>query len=108
MQVVVGRLRALNLETLSFMFEAVAADDSLTEEATLSFEHKEALVQCNECNNTWTISPKDLNAGSKQLLHYSGVVEGMDLTCPECDSSDYSIQEGRELFISRIEAEKRE
>ncbi len=105
-RIVVGQLRALNLETLSFIFEAIASEDPLTEETTLEFKEKKGRVKCKNCGHEWMLQPEDLGSGSRSLLHYSGVVTGFQLTCQNCGAQDFEIIAGKELYISEIEAER--
>lgn len=103
-KVVVGELRTLNLETLTFIFESISADTPLLKEASLEFVEHAAKVKCNKCGHTWDLKPEELDPGLKQTLHYSGLSGSLQLTCPNCKASDFTIKEGRELYVSEIEA----
>lgn len=101
-----GRLRAIHLETLSFAFEAISSDP-LTEETALEFEQKDPKIKCKECDNEWTVKVNELDGKSKEMLHFSGILNASDtLTCPECGKKKFKILKGRELYISEIEAKK--
>lgn len=101
-----GGLRAINLETLSFAFEAMSSDP-LTEETSLEFERKDPKIKCEECDNEWIVNVNELDERNREMLHFSGVLGANDaLTCPECGKQNFKIIKGRELYVSEIEAKK--
>lgn len=79
----VGKLSAIVVDSLRFCFEAVARDTPL-EGARLRITEVPVQAVCNACRKAWTI-------------------EGPAFACPACDSGDITLLSGRELDIESIE-----
>lgn len=79
----VGRLSAVVVESLRFWFEIVARDTPLSG-AELNIEEIPVVVRCNKCNKEWT-------------------VDRPVFICKECNGGSIEILSGRELDIVSIE-----
>ncbi len=60
--------------------------DTVADGAALSIEKVPVTVKCNSCGNTHTFADKDWS-----------------FTCVKCESSDITLIEGREFYITSIE-----
>ncbi len=79
----VGKLSAIVVDSLRFCFEAVTQDTAL-EGARLRITEIPVQAVCNACRNQWTI-------------------EEPAFACPACRSGDITLLSGRELDIESIE-----
>ncbi len=79
----VGKMSAIVVESLRFCFEIVAKD-TLLSGAKLNVEEIPVVVRCRECNFEWTVNEPVF-------------------TCRECKSGLIDIVSGRELDITSIE-----
>ena len=79
----VGKLSAIVVDSLRFCFDAVSRDTAL-EGARLNITEIPVRAACNACRNEWTIDQPAF-------------------TCPVCQSGDITLLTGRELDIESIE-----
>jgi hydrogenase nickel incorporation protein HypA/HybF len=84
----VGRLRQVVPDSLRFYFEIVARDSDC-EQATLELVEIQTRLRCLACQQEW--SP-----------------EMPAFRCPDCGSTDVSVDAGEELEVDYIEVEDKE
>ncbi|MGB9183290.1 MAG: hydrogenase maturation nickel metallochaperone HypA [Solirubrobacteraceae bacterium] len=84
----VGRLRQVVPDSLRFYFEIVARDSDC-EQATLELVEIPARLRCRACQREW----------SPELPAFR---------CPDCGSTDVSVDAGQELEVDYIEVEDKE
>jgi hydrogenase nickel incorporation protein HypA/HybF len=84
-QLVVGRLSGVHVDSLRFAFE-VLSPHSIAEHAELKIQQVEAKLVCQHCHARQPTS---------ELL----------VVCPHCGSGDVTIQGGQELLLQSIELE---
>ena len=86
---VIGQLSSVIDESVQFYWDMIAKD-SIAEGARLHFKRIPALLECQECKNSYTLNGKQL-AG-----------------CPYCESIKVKVVEGKEFQLESIEIEKEE
>ena len=84
----VGRLRQVVPDSLRFYFEIVARDSDC-EAAALELVEIDARLRCRACSREWT---PDMPA----------------FRCPDCGSTDVTVDAGEELEVDYIEVEDKE
>lgn len=82
----IGKMRQIVPDTMSFAFEA-AAKDTIAGSATLEMEFVPIKIHCNDCSNEF-------------------IVNNHTYVCERCGSTDLSVLEGQELIIKNIEGER--
>ncbi len=92
----VGELRALDIETLQFALEALS-EGTVLEGAKFKIVEVEALARCRKCGCEWR--PRGL---SLSALHFNPEAIVESLKCPRCGARDFEILKGEELLIKRI------
>jgi hydrogenase nickel incorporation protein HypA/HybF len=85
LDLVIGRMSGVHVDAIRFAFE-VLAPDTLADAARLQIKESKASLQCRACDCVRKI-------------------DELQLTCPECESSDITIQGGQELILESIELE---
>lgn len=88
LDVVIGRLSGVHVESIEFAFELLSPG-TIADGAELRISRPSAVVNCHACANR---SPLD----------------EMRMSCPECGSGDVTIEGGRELLLHSIELEQSE
>jgi hydrogenase nickel incorporation protein HypA/HybF len=81
----IGRLSGVNCDSVRFAF-GLLAPGTLVEKCELSIAEPKAACQCHACNARTEIDDLEAN-------------------CPQCGSSEISIEGGRELLLQSIEIE---
>ena len=79
----IGRLSGVNCESLRFAFELLAVDTRI-EGAEIDIEEPPAISTCHDCNAKCELD---------ELL----------LKCPKCDSTNVTVDGGREMLLESIE-----
>jgi len=84
----VGKLSAIVPDSLRFCFE-IATKETALEGAELVIDTRPVVAVCKDCGHRWTI-------------------ESPVFTCQACESSDLTLESGRELDITSIEIAEEE
>lgn len=87
-QVRIGRLRQVVPKSLVFYFELLSRE-TVVEGATLEYEIVPANLLCRSCAHEWEVDQQNFR-------------------CPNCESSDVSVETGEELEVTSIEVEEAE
>ncbi len=83
---VIGKLSSIVDDSVQFYWDIVSKD-SLCQGATLCFDRRPALLQCNSCSNEYQI-------------------ESSLQPCPACGSPDIKVISGEEFYVDSIEIER--
>ncbi len=86
--VVIGRLSGVHVDSIEFAFE-VLSPNTIADGAELRISRPSALIDCRECSNRQSM-------------------DGVLMQCPNCGSGDVTIEGGRELLLQSIELEQKE
>ena len=89
----VGRLAMINPEQLQFIL-GVLVENTIIEDAEIKFEEIPAEVDCSDCNFHGDAILDDSD-------HYAPIVR-----CPECDSLNVEILNGKDIVVKNIVIEK--
>jgi hydrogenase nickel incorporation protein HypA/HybF len=89
----VGRLAMINPEQLEFIL-GVLIENTIMEDAKITFEEIPVAMDCNDCefNGEAILDDSD---------HYAPIVK-----CPECDSLNVEILNGKDIVVKNIVIEK--
>ncbi len=82
----VGDISGVEVDSLTFSFDAIKGDRKLTVDAELVVERVPLKVHCRTCDGEFT-------------------GEGQYLTCPSCNGFDTEMLQGDELSVVDIEVE---
>ena len=89
----VGRLAMINPEQLKFIL-GVLIENTLMEDAEITFEEIPAVIDCNDCSFHGEAILDDSD-------HYAPLVK-----CPECDSLGVEVLNGKDIVVKNIVIEK--
>ena len=81
----IGQMMQVVPELFRFAFDA-AKEDSIAEEATVEIEFLPVKMKCNKCNHEFEVADN---------IFY----------CPNCESTNLDLIQGKELLIKSIEGE---
>ncbi len=79
-----GQLTNYKKDSILFFFDIIKKDEPLLNNTVLEINEKQGIVQCNDCK--------------KQ----SKVEEAIMIFCPECESSNVEIIDGKEFKLIKI------
>jgi hydrogenase nickel incorporation protein HypA/HybF len=86
LELCIGRLSGVNIDSIRFAFDLLAPDSILAESEIVIHESK-AVCRCNSC-------------------HAETEIDDLLLQCPRCASDDIAIDGGRELLLQSIDVEE--
>lgn len=92
-RVLIGRLRQVVPEYLSFYFE-LASKDIDCEGAGLEWERVPSLLRCSACDAEWDPAPPPARDGDQLIVRFR---------CPECESAEHRVVRGDELLVESID-----
>lgn len=86
-QVEVGRLSGIVVDSFSFGFEILAQENKLTRTAVLAITETEPDYHCLDCGTVYTPDKAD------------------SIQCPQCSSASYTMSGGDDLILTQVEME---
>ena len=93
-ELAVGQLSLLGEEQLKFWLKEILGRDKIGGSVQIKITPVKALVKCSSCGYEGNLK----SSGRENHLHPV-------FLCPECESSDIGIKEGRDCVIKRVEVE---
>ncbi len=61
-----------------------------------------ATLKCRNCGNTWVFQKQQLDANTKEAIHFIPEVAHAYIKCPRCGSPDFEIIAGRGIWLQNI------
>ena len=107
----VGELQSIRKETFEYaLTEIMPKTEPRLSDTEISVVIIPARFRCRACGHTFDLKetggPKD--AEEKEAIHFVPELAHAFLRCPECDSPDFEVVEGRGVSIDSIEGEAKE
>jgi len=100
--IVVGELNFLDLEALKFAFE-VLVENTMAEKAELGIKLVPAKFKCLKCGEEWEFSSSKIMNNAVNKIHFTPELIVDYLKCPRCNSNEFEIINGKELYVENIE-----
>lgn len=102
--IIAGELQLLDFEALKFAFKALSQDIPLLEKTKLEITCKPAKFKCLKCGEEWSLKrTTQLNEDNISRIHFTPDLIVNYLKCPKCGFNDFTIINGKELYVKEIE-----
>ncbi len=75
------------------------------EKSNVEFLTGRAQFKCNRCGRVWGFKDMKIGAEESELVHFVPDVVHVYSRCPSCESPDFSIEQGRGVWIDSIKLE---
>lgn len=99
----VGELQNIDLEILKFAVNELLKQRNLSN-VRVKYEVVCAIFRCSLCGFCWRLSDVQLSKEELEAIHFVPEVIYSIMRCPRCNSSDFSIVQGRGVMLrSRVE-----
>jgi len=102
-EIKIGELRQIDIEILSFALKNLSENTPL-EKTTFNISIEEAILKCRVCGYEWSykeakrkIKEKDIEA-----IHFIPEIIHSFINCPKCNSMDFEIIKGKDVWIEKI------
>ncbi len=103
----IGQLQQVEREIFEMALEETAKG-TMAEDSEIKMEEQEAVLECRSCGEKWNYeeSKKDLSEEEEESIHFMPDFAHTYIRCPNCDSPDFKIVEGRGVWIDSVELER--
>jgi len=100
----IGELQQIEHEILQFGLEQLRTP--LMKEAKFTLETIPGKLKCRICDEEWAFNPKGVAEDESEAIHFVPEVAHVYISCPNCDSPDFQILEGRGVLLASIKGVK--
>lgn len=104
--VVLGEVQNISPRAFTGIFDEVKKQYKGVEEAVLKLETEKAKFKCNNCGAEFGMKRDSLPHEQAEAIHFVPETASLYIKCPSCGSADFSVLEGRGLYIKEAEGEK--
>ena len=105
----IGELQTIDNEIFNFALKEVMQPQKiLLENTKIKIKSEKAILQCKVCKYKWLFKDavKNLSEDETESLHFIPETAHVYLRCPECNSPDFEIIQGRGIWIDSISGER--
>lgn len=105
----IGELQTIDTEIFNFALrEVMQPQKKLLENAKITIKSEKAILKCKVCKHEWLFknAVKNLSEDETESLHFIPETAHVYLRCPECNSPDFEIIQGRGIWIDSILGER--
>jgi hydrogenase nickel incorporation protein HypA/HybF len=100
----IGELQQVEHEILEFALEQLRTPKM--KETRFTLEPVPVRLKCRICGEEWKFSPRDMDEGASEAIHFVPEVAHVYISCPECGSPDFQVLEGRGVILASIRGVK--
>ena len=104
--VIVGELQNIDASAFAFALkELVPGADSRVASAEITVEREAARFRCRPCGREFRLGGATVPDGEaeSEAIHFVPELAHAFLQCPDCNSPDFEVLEGRGVAISALE-----
>ncbi|MEM1541970.1 MAG: hydrogenase nickel incorporation protein HypA [Ignisphaera sp.] len=102
LKIILGELQQIDREILKYALDELL---KLTRNSldinvdNIVFEKENVVLQCSRCGYIWRPALDILDESVKECIHFIPEVIHVYISCPQCNSHDFSIVGGRGIAI---------
>ena len=100
----IGELQQVEEDILSFAFEQLKKD--LFRNTKFQIIKSMTKLKCHACGEEWTYKKENLEENTVESIHFVPEVAHAFVKCPNCNSPDFKIIEGRGIWLEEIRGVK--
>lgn len=96
----IGELQQVEREILRFALQQLKPANF--KNTRFHITKAKTTLKCRNCGNTWTFQKQQLDANTKEAIHFIPEVAHTYVKCPRCGSPDFEITAGRGIWLQNI------
>lgn len=96
----IGELQQVEREILRFALQQLKPANF--KNTRFHITKAKTTLKCRNCGNTWTFKDQQLDANTKEAIHFIPEVVHTYVKCPRCGSPDFEITTGRGIWLQNI------
>lgn len=94
-KIYIGEIQQIDVE----LFKRLLIEETSDLNVLLEFYEMPAKMRCNVCFSEWLYRDLELTEDQKESIHFLPESIHIFVKCPKCSSNDFSIVEGRGIYI---------
>ncbi|MCS6955103.1 MAG: hydrogenase/urease maturation nickel metallochaperone HypA [Candidatus Calescibacterium sp.] len=94
----IGQIQQIDIE----LFKEAMFEEIREFNIEVYFEEIPAKMKCNACQHEFIYDKTSLNSEEQENIHFLPEMIYIYIRCPNCKSNDFSIVEGRGIFIKPL------
>ncbi|MEM2928669.1 MAG: hydrogenase nickel incorporation protein HypA [Nitrososphaerota archaeon] len=102
-EVKIGELRQIDIEILSLALKTLS-ENTLLEGAIFNISIEEAILKCRVCEYEWSYkeAKRKIEEQNIEAIHFIPEIIHSFINCPKCNSMDFEIIKGKDVWIEKI------
>ena len=100
----IGELQQIEHEILQFALEQLRTP--LMKNAKFTLDTVPGKLKCRTCGEEWKFNPRGVAEAESEAIHFVPEVAHVYISCPNCDSPDFQVLEGRGVLLAAIKGVK--
>lgn len=103
----IGDLQQVEREIFEVALEETSKG-TMAENSEMKIEGESAVLECRVCGEEWEFekSKENLSEEETESIHFMPDLAHTYIRCPNCESPDFKIKEGRGVWIDSVELER--
>ncbi len=100
----IGELQNIDMEIFKYAILEIKRNEDILKNAKFIHKIVQAVMKCNNCGYEWKYknSIEQLNEAERENIHFVPETVHIYIHCPKCNSIDFTITNGRGVFIEEI------
>lgn len=102
-EIKIGELRQIDTEILSLALRTLS-ENTLLEKAIFNISIEEAILKCRVCGYEWSYKEvkRKIEEQNIEAIHFIPEIIHSFVNCPKCNSMDFEIIKGKDVWIEKI------
>jgi hydrogenase nickel incorporation protein HypA/HybF len=96
----IGELQQIDNEIFRYALEQLRTP--IMKNAKFILQDIEGKLACRICGEEWVFSNEGMEEDVSEAIHFVPEVAHVYIKCPNCNSTDFEVKEGRGVFLSSI------
>ncbi|UCD43967.1 MAG: hydrogenase nickel incorporation protein HypA [Candidatus Bathyarchaeota archaeon] len=102
----IGELQQIEHEILVFALEQLKT--STMKDVRFVLKPIQGRFRCRVCGEKWAFSPNTVDEEVSEAIHFVPEMAHVYIKCPQCDSPDFDVTEGRGVWLESVKGLKRD
>ncbi len=105
-EVVVGIGELQQIDNKIFRYALEQLKTPIMKKSKFILQSIEGKLSCRICGEKWVFSNEGMDEDVSEAIHFVPEVAHAYIKCPNCNSTDFEVKEGRGVFLSSIKGLK--
>lgn len=102
----IGELQQIEHDVLKFALEELRRPP--LQNTNFVFDSIPGRLKCRVCGEEWEFNPEKLTEDMSEAIHFVPEVAHVYVRCPDCESPDFEVIEGRGVLLASMKGIKKD